>query len=313
MKIAVLSIVCLCLIGNIFGQDTKTTNIKFVSGKNTLYGQISFPKNVKKPPLIVFLPGSNDSSYQTNYKKFLERTIEATFQNDFAILNFNKPGLGQSTGEWWNQDFYQQAENAINAVRYAKRNFPIDKSKIGIVGHSQGGWLAQIVAAKYPNELTFGISMAGPAVSVLEQFVESENSSNLCQGLDSASAKEKAIQNAYAEWLRSDQYGVTKKDLLHFKIIKGYDPRPEIKNIKIPFLFLFNEKDEYVYPTESLESIKNIFGDQIPSNIKTVVILGTEHGFRVVEKCYTGSKKDLKQSELLNPQMRNWINEVLKR
>lgn len=313
MKLFAVLIICLLYNVGVCGQATIIRDIEFVSGKNTLYGQISIPKNVEKPPLIVFLPGSNDSSYQTNYKKFLGRTLEATFQNDFAIVNFDKPGVGKSTGEWWNQDFYEQAENAINAIRYAKKNFPIDKSKVAVVGHSQGGWLAQIVAAKYPNELTFGISMAGPAVSVLEQFVETENSSNLCKGLDSASAEEKAIQNAYAEWLRSDKSGVTKKDLLHFKIIKGYDPRPEIKNIKIPFLFIFNEKDEYVYPTESLESIKNIFGDQIPSNITTIVIPGTEHGFRVTEKCHTGSTKDLKQSELLNPQMKNWVERVLKR
>lgn len=312
MKFLRLFILCLCSTANILGQNTTITNIKFVSGKNTLSGQISLPKNVKKPPLIVFLPGSNDSSYQTNYKKFLGRTIEAVFSNDFAILNFDKPGLGQSTGEWWNQDFYEQAENAINAVRYAKKHFPINKSKVGIIGHSQGGWLAQIAAARYPAELAFAISLAGPAVSVLEQFVETENSSNLCHGLESAAAQEKAIKSAYAEWLRSDEFGVTVKDLLHFKIIKGYDPRPVIKNIKIPFLFLFNEKDEYVYPTESLASLNNIFGGQIPGNLTTIVIPGTEHGFRISEKCYAGSTKDLKQSELLNPNMKKWVEQALK-
>lgn len=144
MKIIMLSIICLCLISNIFGQDTKITNIKFVSGKNTLYGQVSVPKNKKNVPLIIFLPGSGDTSYRTDYKEFLGRTIEAAFKKDFALLYFDKPGIGQSMGEWWNQDFYQQAENSLNALRYAIKKFPIDKSKVGIVGHSQGGWLAQI-------------------------------------------------------------------------------------------------------------------------------------------------------------------------
>lgn len=261
MKILAVIIACLSFVSNGFGQNSDVTNIKFVSGKNTLYGQISIPKHKKNPPLVVFLPGSGEASYQTNYKKFLGLTIKKLFQNDFAILYFDKPGVNQSTGEWYNQDFYEQAENTINAVRYAKKKFPLNKSKVGIIGHSQGGWLAQIVASKYPNEINFGISLAGPAVSILEQFVETENSNYLCQGFDGATAMQKAVQDSYNEWLRSMKDGVRNKDLLHFKIIKGFDPRAEIKRIKIPFLFVFAEKDEYVYANESVKSIKNTFGE----------------------------------------------------
>lgn len=308
MKILAVIIACLSFVSNSFGQNSDFTNIKFVSGKNTLYGQISIPKHKKNPPLIIFLPGSGEASYQTNYKKFLGLTIEKLFQDDFAILYFDKPGVNQSTGEWYNQDFYEQAENTINAVRYAKKNFPLKKSKVGIIGHSQGGWLVQIAASKYPNEINFGISLAGSAVSVLEQFVETENSKYLCQGFDSAAAMQKAVQDSYNEWLRSVKSAVTDKDLLHFKIIKGFDPRAEIKRIKIPFLFVFAEKDEIVYANESVESIKNMFGE-IPPNIETIIIPKADHSFRVKEKCFAGDKKDLKLSDTLNDAMKNWIFE----
>ena len=311
LKIVVLSIICFCLISNTFGQDTKITNIKFVSGKNTLYGQISIPKDKRNLPLIVFLTGSGNLSYQSAiYKKFLSQTIEKTFQKDFAILYFDKPGVNKSTGEWWNQDFFEQAENALNAVRYAKRKFSIDKSKVIIIGHSQGGWLAQIVASKYPNEINFGISLVGPAVSVLEQFVETENSKYLCQGIDSAVATQKAVEDSYSVWLRSVKSGVTDKDLLHFGIIKGYDPRAEIKRIKIPFLFVFGENDEYVYANESVESLKNLFV-KIPQNISTIIIPKADHFFHIKAKCFTGDNESLEFSDALNGAMRNWFKQGL--
>lgn len=292
------------------GQNEVVTRIKFASGPNVLHGQISIPKNKKKSPLLIVLPGSGNASYQTNYKKFLGRTIEEMFKNEFALLYFDKPGVGESDGEWWNQDFYEQAENSLSALKYAVKEFPIDKSRVGIVGHSQGGWLAQIIANKYPKFFRFGISMAGPAVSVFEQFVESENSKFLCEGTQKAEAKEKAIRSLYSEWLRSDKYGITDTNLLHFRIIKGFDPRPVIRGIKIPFLFVFAEKDEFVYPAESLESITEVFGGKIPRNVSTILIPKADHSFRLAEKCFDGDFKSLKQSEVLNPQIKDWVAKV---
>lgn len=317
MRLITILIICLCHLGNVFGQDTKTTNIKFISGKNILYGQISLPKNKKNVPLLIFLPGSGDTSYRTDYKEFLSQTIEKTFKKDFAILYFDKPGIGKSTGEWWKQDFYEQAENPVNALTYAIKKFPIDISNVGIIGHSQGGWLAQIVAARHPKEFKYGIGLSGPAVSVLEQFAETENSRFLCEGLNSTAAKEKALENSKAvqnldlEWLKSTDYGLGDKDLSSIKIIKDYDPRPEIKKIKIPFLFVFGEKDEYVYPTESIESLKNLFGGEMPENISTIVLPDSDHTFRVKEKCFKGDYKSLKFSDELNAKMKSWAERIV--
>lgn len=311
-------LICLCLTGSLWAQETAVTNIKFTSGKNTLHGQISIPKNKKNLPLIIFLPGSGDTSYQTGYQEFVSQTVEEIFKKDFAILYFDKPGVNESTGEWWNQDFYAQAENSISALEYALENFPIDKSRVGIIGHSQGGWLTQLIAAKYPEKVRFGVSLAGPAVSVLEQMTETENSRFLCEGFDSRTAKEKAAQSARAiensnlDWLLSKDYGLTDKDLSSIRIIKNYNPRPEIKKIKVPFLFVYGENDEFVYATESLKSLKQIFAGEIPKNIATVVIPRADHMFQVKEKCFKGDAKTLRLSEVLNSQMKRWVKQVLK-
>lgn len=270
-------------------------------------------------PLIIFLPGSGDTSYRKDYKEFLSQTIEEAFKKDFALLYFDKPGIGLSTGEWWKQDFYQQAKNSVNAVRYATKKFSIDESNVGIVGHSQGGWLAQIAAAEYPNVFRFGISLSGPAVSVLEQVAEVENSRFLCKGLGTTEAKVKALESAKAiknsnlEWLRSTDYGLGDKDLSHIKIIKDFNPRPEIKKIKISFLFVYGETDEYVYATESIESLNNLFAGELPENISTLVLPGTDHSFRIKEKCFKGDSKNLKYDDKLISKMESWVERVLRR
>jgi uncharacterized protein len=157
-------IICAPLLSN--AQMVDSLSISFPSGENTLHGLVKMPLGKKKCPLIVFLPGSGESIYATNYRRFIAINIEQYFNKEFAILNFDKPGIGKSTGAWYKEDFYKQADNAIAAVRFAKSKLAIDTTNVFIIGHSQGGWLAQIAAAKYPKEIKGAISLAGPEIIV---------------------------------------------------------------------------------------------------------------------------------------------------
>ena len=270
------------------------------------------PHRQKHLPMLVFLPGSGESSYRTNYRKLLGNTLEKHFSQQMALLYFDKPGIGQSTGEWWRQDFYQQAENVASAIRYVTRRFSINKARVGVIGHSQGGWLTQIAAARYPHDVRFGISLVGPAVSVLEQDVETYTSKYVCQGQDSTTAGRNALQQTYAEWLKAGQPRITDKDVLHYQLIKGYDPWQIIGQINVPFLFIYCENDELVYPRESLARINAIFNRQIPVNITVKVIPQANHSFRLQPKCFTGDRKSLPFAEELNVNLKQWLSTVLR-
>lgn len=90
------------------------------------------------------------------------------------------------------------------------------------------------------------------------------------------------------------------------------EPVPN-KNKNAPVKYRASKSALAPFTNPNYPSFDMKISDQIRADVWLKVIPGTEHGFRVAEKCYTGSTKDLKQSELLNPQMKNWVEQVLKR
>lgn len=48
----------------------------------------------------------------------------------------------------------------------------------------------------------------------------------------------------------------------------------------------------------------------MPHNISTVVIPGADHSFRIKEKCFGGDKKNLKFSDALNLEIKNWLKQI---
>ena len=120
-------------------------------------------------PAIAFAVGSNVDGYQNYTPGFREELLESIFlPRDYAILYFNKRGVGDSTGNWRWGSIEEQADDIVAAVDHLRSTPGIDPDRIGIVGHSQGGWVVQLAGSLDPK-IDFVISLAGPAVSVREQ------------------------------------------------------------------------------------------------------------------------------------------------
>ncbi len=68
--------------------------------------------------------------------------VQGLLEQGYAVLYCNKRGLGESTGNWKKNSFQGRADDAYAAVSYLKSLPFIDGNRIGISGHSQGGWIA---------------------------------------------------------------------------------------------------------------------------------------------------------------------------
>ncbi|MEQ5790778.1 alpha/beta hydrolase [Muricauda sp. NFXS6] len=315
-KIFALKFLPLFLLSLIFIQnelygmqyEEKTIAFQFESNGDLLAGSLRLPKDMQHPPLLVFMPGSGNSSYRTNYKGYLDATLHTLVADRYALLNFDKPGIGKSSGAWWDMDFEALAKNAVDAIRYAKENFPIDPQKIGVIGHSQGGWLVQIIAGTYPDEIQFGISMAGSVTTVFEQDVQNAYSKIRCEGLDSLQAMERAVSEVYKLYT-TPTIRAEKKNDLHYRVIKGYDPTRAIRNIQRPVLFLFGENDPLVHAQSSVDKLKAIFKGDPPSLIQWKILEGTDHSlYRIKENCFDGDVKKVPTSQELHKVMGNFIH-----
>ena len=82
-------------------------------------------------------------------------------KNGIAVLRYDKRGIGQSTGEHYSATTFDFADDDQAAVDFLKKDKRFQS--IGIVGHSEGGIIAAMLAAKPKSKLDFAVLLAAPA------------------------------------------------------------------------------------------------------------------------------------------------------
>jgi len=287
--------------------------VSFKSGKYTLKGNLLLPKlSGRKYPVIIFSVGSGLSSYASNYTKLLDSLFEQNLPLDsVAVLYFDKRGIGQSEGKWFNTSFEERAADVKAAADYLKTLSTIDTNKIAVVGHSQGGWIVQICLAKYPETFVGGISMAGPTYSLKKQLINDYQSKFICaENLDSIKANRKAEKSVNRDLFFTSLFPF-KDGWKQLQVIKNFEPSSYLKKIGKPILFMFAENDALVYPNWCLKELSNVFPDGLPHNFDTMVIKGANHGFKMSSLCFNGSFKTIPYSDDCKKAILNWTRQFL--
>lgn len=267
-------------------QPNERIPVQFRSGNHTLSGELILPPGKEKRPAIVFLVGSAGASYRTNYVEWSEHNLEKQFLPEgIAILHFDKRGIGPSEGDWHKTDFYGRADDAKAAIDYLKTLPQIDSARIGVIGHSQGGWISQILASKYPQDIKFAVSLAGPTYGVRRQLVNDFESRFICdKNFDSEKAHRKAVSKMNRTFAVVSILPI-QKNWRQLKVIKNFEPDEVIRTLKVPTLFLFAENDALVYPSWAITTLHDLFDGAIPGHITYSTIAGTSHSFRLSDLC----------------------------
>jgi uncharacterized protein len=300
-----------CLSKNISqkktASDTLGQDIHFKSGKYNLYGKLWAVKDGKKHPAVVFLVGSGCSSYQSNYKEHFEDWIPEVFLNQgIHVLTFDKRGIGKSEGNWQTADYYDRASDAYQAIQYLKTLKNIDTTAIGVVGHSQGGWITQIVASKY-KDVAFAISLVGPATSAKEQMIDERASRFVCEGLSQKDAIKKAtrqVNRLYTLSVITPFMGMSRTMVHEYK----FKPNQDISQIKCPMLFVYGTTDEMVPNDKNVKQLKAIFSNKIPENIHLQSMEGMNHHLQKRSKCWQGEdEKSAKVCQELRGVIKDWL------
>ena len=136
-----------------------------------LAGTLTFPKEGNNFPAVVMISGSGGQDRNEEllgHKPFLVIADYLT-QNGIAVLRFDDRGIAQSTGDHSNATSEDFAKDVLAAVNFLKERKEIDKTKIGLIGHSEGGMIAPLAAVQ-SNDVAFIVMMAGlgiPGDSIL--------------------------------------------------------------------------------------------------------------------------------------------------
>jgi uncharacterized protein len=251
-----------------------------------LSGSLFLPETVERCPAVVMLEVSGGLSYRRNWKPdafpFWKQITEHLVAKGIAVLLFDKPGIHRSTGDWRKQSFQDRAADALCAVQFLHTIPQIDPSCIGLVGHSQGGWIAQLAAVHAPEQVHFIITLAGPAVTVKQQIIDDQHGDWMCNGAIAVSLRT-AVLSAGLELLKLISTFATPSYLSR---IIGYDPKSALERISQPTLALFGEHDKLVYRDSNIQRLKAHFGKILGNtNLFIHVIDSAEHGFRPASFC----------------------------
>jgi dipeptidyl aminopeptidase/acylaminoacyl peptidase len=110
----------------------RTEEVRFRSGGNTLAGLLVLPQKPGPYPAIAFILGSGQAD-RTHYgvAPHLWRHFAS---HGFACLSWDKPGVGQSTGDYNAQSFRDRADEALAAVRFLRGRAEVSKDRVGLWG-----------------------------------------------------------------------------------------------------------------------------------------------------------------------------------
>ena len=251
----------------------RTEEISFQNGDVKLAGSLLIPSDgQQKHPAMLFLQGSGPEGRYAN--RFLGDLVA---RQGVAALIYDNRGVGGSTGNWRNSTFSDLAQDAIAGVEFLRNRTDIDPRRIGIYGHSQGATIAPLVASQSPA-VSFVIASAAsglPAAEVeryslrnslgrdvlsadetreadryVDLVVESGRLGYRTAALDSAIARDSTAKWFFAAPPNDNYYWKFSKQ------IADYNAATYWRNVHVPVLFLYGEKDQRVPVKESVRNIE---------------------------------------------------------
>jgi len=259
----------------------------FRSGPDTLSGFLLLPEGAGPFPAFVLIQGSGPASIRLSWEPghwpFWSDIAAELVRRGFAVLAFDKPGVGLSTGDWQTQSFHDRAKNVRDAIAHLKSHPAIQPNAIGVIGRSQGGWIAQLVAAEAPDDVALVISLAGPAISVKEQVVDDVIGQWQCQGRPSL------LQSLGRAGLHLGLSVYELASLIrpigYLGRLLAYEPREALEVIRQPLLMLFAENDRLVYADKNAALAREYLTRAGHRRFAIETVPGANHFFQQSDFC----------------------------
>lgn len=332
---------------NYISEDVYFTNTEANDIK--LAGTITLPNNKKNPAIAILISGSgaqdrNSDLKQFNHKPFLVLSDYLT-NNGIAVLRFDDRGTAKSEGNHATATSADFATDVEAAIQYLKTRKDIDINKIGLIGHSEGGFIAPMVASTN-KDVAFTVLLAGTGVNGAKVLETQTRRAAELQGAskESLDENEKLTTIVYNAILNNDDKDVIKneirKGLNDFKtnnsnsplaaaitpqIIEQQlgilqsdwllyflktDPKQFLAKTTCPVLALNGSKDYQVMPDLNLKGIKEGLEK---ANNEDVTIKELENLNHLFQTAITGSAQEYSKIEETYAPMAlkiisDWIN-----
>jgi pimeloyl-ACP methyl ester carboxylesterase len=319
-------------------EDVSFTN---ASEGNILAGTLTTPHHKTQFPVAIMITGSGAQDRDETifgHKPFWV-IADHLAKNGIGVLRLDDRGVGGSSAGKANAtsaDFATDIDAAVNFL--VKKGF----KNIGLIGHSEGGFIAPMVANKNKN-VKFIVSMAGPGIPNDEVMVLQLEAMNKVLGIPDSVMKwnldfskslygfvksytgnnlQSDLKAYVLNYLKTDSGQITSDKTEAFatstvgqvgsewfQYFLKHDPRPDIEKLKIPVLALNGTKDMQVIAKENLAGWKTALEKAKNKNFKIVSLTGLNHLF---QEAKTGAPMEYGEIEqTISPQaldvITSWI------
>ncbi|HEX2559143.1 alpha/beta hydrolase [Phenylobacterium sp.] len=255
-----------------------------VPGKVRLAGTLTLPAGDGPFPAAVLISGSGPQDRDETlmgHKPFLILADHLTRQG-IAVLRYDDPGFGKSTGEFAGARIEDFAADAAAAVAFLRTRKDIDAARTGLIGHSEGGVVAPILAGQDPD-IAFVVLIAAPGVPATELLaaqqralaphmgaseaqieqavkVQAEVFAAIAQARSPAEAEETAREvltaSPAARGMGPQAVDAVAKRYAAVSYLLGYDPGPVLAKVKAPVLAVNGTKDLQVPAEQNLPGLR---------------------------------------------------------
>ena len=175
--------------------------VTYQNGDVTLAGTLTLPEGEDRVPAVLLITGSGPQDRNAEilgHKPFLLYADRLT-RAGFAVLRVDDRGVGGSSASDANATFEDLAGDAGAGLDLLAAHPRIDADALGLLGHSQGGFLVPYVATQR-DDVAFAILVAGPAVDGFA-VLELQNELLITRALLDQGMSQGAIDAAVAEQL----------------------------------------------------------------------------------------------------------------
>jgi len=285
----------------------------------TLAATLTIPQGTGPFPGVLLITGSGPQDRDETllgHKPFLILSDYLT-RHGVAVLRADDRGFGKSTGNFSTATTADFATDTEAGVAYLKTRAEIDPHKIGLVGHSEGGVIAPMVAARN-KDVAFIVMMAGTGVPGDQVIVAQMEAIDVASGKKPEDAARSAAKQREAIRLietEKDQ-AVLEKELrkkmagegteaqigmeirqftsVWFRYFLSYDPATALRQVTCPVLAINGALDKQVLPSQNLPPIRKALEEAGNKHFEIDELPGLNHLFQTAK---TGAPAEYAQIE----------------
>jgi pimeloyl-ACP methyl ester carboxylesterase len=289
----------------------------------TLAGTLTMPEKGGNFTAVILITGSgpqNRDEELMGHKPFLVIADHLT-RNGIAVLRYDDRGTAQSTGDFKTATTADFATDVESTIAFLKTRKEINPKKIGLMGHSEGGVIAPMVAAR-SKDVAFIVMLAGTGIRgdvllLLQAELIAKASGlpdDMIAGMISinkkvynkiVNVKKDLSQQEITDFittLKSEipkDTGISEDDYIKqitsqissawMQYFLRYDPAPALEKVKCPVLAVNGSNDLQVPPKENLTAISNALKKGGNKNVTVKEYPNLNHLF---QECKTGSPNE---------------------